>query len=44
MANAQQPTKGTRHMDLKYFSLQEWVERDLLVLRRINTADNYADA
>ena len=44
MANAQRPTKRTRHMDLKYFGLQEWVERDLLVLRRINTADNYADA
>ena len=31
-------------MDLKYFGLQEWVQRDLLVLHRINTADKYADA
>ena len=44
MANAQRPTKQIRHMDLKYFVLQEWVERDLLLLRHINTADNYADA
>ena len=34
----------TRHMDLKYFGLQEWVQGDLLILHRINTADNYADA
>ena len=44
MANAQKPTKRTRHMDLKYFGLQEWVQRDLLILHRINTSDNYADA
>ena len=44
IANAQKPTKRTRHMDLKYFGLQEWVQRDLLILHRINTSDNYADA
>ena len=44
MANAQKPTKRTRHMDLKYFGIQEWVQRDLLILHRINTSDNYADA
>ena len=30
MANQQQPTKGTRHMQLKYFAIQEWVEADLI--------------
>ena len=44
MANAQQPTKRTRHMDIKHFILQQWVEKDLILLRRISTADNYADA
>ena len=44
MANQQQPTKRTRHMDIKHFIIQEWVERDLLYLRRVTTADNYADA
>ena len=44
MANAQKPTRRTRHIDLKYFGLQEWVQRDLLILHRINTSDNYADA
>ena len=43
MANAQQPTKRTRHMDIKTFAIQEWVEKDLLTLKRINTADNYSD-
>jgi len=30
MANAQRPTKRTRHMDIKTFGLQDWVQRDLL--------------
>jgi deoxyuridine 5'-triphosphate nucleotidohydrolase len=44
MANAQKPTKRTRHMDIKVFALQDWVKRDLLNLQRINTSDNYSDA
>lgn len=44
MANQQQPTRRTRHVDIKHFALQDWVERDLLVLRRITTSDNYSDA
>ena len=44
MANQQQPTKGTRHMELKQFAIQQWVERDLILMRRITTEDNYADA
>ena len=44
MANQQQPTKRTRHIDIKQFVIQEWVERDLIFLRRITTTDNYADA
>ena len=43
MANAQQPTKRTRHMDIKTFVLQQWVERDLIRLKRISTSDNYSD-
>ena len=44
MANAQQPTKRTRHIDIKHFSLLDWVERDLLILKAISTSDNAADA
>jgi hypothetical protein len=43
MANAQKPTTRTRHMDIRYFALCEWVERDLIVLERIHTAINEAD-
>ena len=43
MANAQQPTKRTRHMDIKHFSIQDWVKRDLIRLKRIATNDNFSD-
>ena len=43
MINSGQPTKRTRHMDTKHFALQQWVELDLLKLKRINTADNESD-
>ena len=44
MGNAQQPTRRTRHMDIKHFSLLDWIERELIVMKRINTSDNSADA
>lgn len=43
MAQAGQPTKRTKHIDIKHFALQSWVEEDLLQLKRINTCDNSAD-
>ena len=43
MANAQQPTRRTRHMDIRQFALLDWVERDLITLHRISTHDNTAD-
>ena len=43
MAMAQKPTTRTRHMDIKYHALCEWVERDLLKLQRIDTSINMAD-
>jgi hypothetical protein len=42
MANAQQPTKRMRHMDIKYFALLDWVEQDILLLEHIKTSDNIA--
>ena len=44
MAQAGQPTKRTKYVDIKHFALQDWVERDLLTMQRINTSDNSADA
>jgi hypothetical protein len=43
MAMAQKPTPRTRHMDIKFHVICEWVERDLLHLRRIDTTINLAD-
>jgi hypothetical protein len=43
MANAQKPMPRTHHMDIKYFSLSDWVERDLMLLERIDTSINLAD-
>ena len=43
MGNAQKPTPRTRHIDIKYFSLCEWVERDLILLDRIDTSINMSD-
>ena len=43
MGNAQKPTTRTRHIDIKYFSLCEWVERDLMILERIDTSINMSD-
>ena len=44
MANSGQPIKRTRHMDIKFFALQDWVEQDLIQLKRIDTCDNEADS
>ena len=43
MANAGKPTKRSRHIDIKYYVLQEYVEKDLLVIQRIATKLNMAD-
>ncbi|KAL7552230.1 hypothetical protein ACHAWF_015452 [Thalassiosira exigua] len=43
MANTQKPTKRTRHLDIKYFELCEWVEHDLIKLERIDTSLNMSD-
>ena len=43
MGNAQKPTPRTRHIDIKYFSICEWIERDLMILERIDTSINMSD-
>ena len=43
MADAKQPTKRTRHMDIKHFKIQEWVEMDLITMKRVHTSDNRSD-
>jgi hypothetical protein len=43
MANAGKPIPRSRHIDIKFYAIQEWVERDLVVLKRIDTSVNPAD-
>ena len=43
MAMAQKPTPRTRHMDIKYHVLIDWIECDLLQLERIDTTLNMAN-
>ncbi len=43
MANAQKPSPWTRHIDIKYFALCDWVEQDLILLERIDTSINLVD-
>jgi hypothetical protein len=43
MANSQKPTPWTRHINIKYFALCDWVERALILLKRINTSINLVD-
>lgn len=43
MANAQQTTARTRHIDIREFALVDWVEQDLMILATVKSADNGAD-
>ena len=43
MANARKLTPRTRHIDIKWFTLCIWVERDLIKLVRVHTSLNIAD-
>ena len=43
MANAQRPTRRTRHLDIKHFALLDWTETDQVILSSISTHDNPAD-
>ena len=44
MENAGQSTKRTRHMDIRHFAIQDWVEEDIIILEYIDTSDNSADS
>ena len=43
IAKAGQPSKRTRHVAIRELCAIDWVEQDLLNIKRINTADNSAD-
>ena len=43
MANAQRPTRRTCHMDIKYFTLLNWVATDQMLISATSTHDNPSD-
>jgi hypothetical protein len=43
MGKAQKPMSRTHHIDIKYFSICEWVEWDLVLLDCIDTSINMSD-
>jgi hypothetical protein len=43
MGNAQKPMSCTRHIDIKYFLICDWVERNRVLLDRIDTSINMSD-
>jgi hypothetical protein len=43
MANAAQPTKQSRHIDIREYALLDWVERDLITLEDIASGLNASD-
>ena len=44
MANVSQPTRRTRHLDIKHFALLGWVATDQILLCTISTHDNPAES
>jgi hypothetical protein len=44
MANQQQASNRTRHIDIKHFALIDWVEQDLMLLAGIKSSENCSDA
>ena len=43
MVEAGQPTKNSRHIDIKHYAILDWTERDLITLHDISTHDNASD-
>eukprot|EP00804_Cyclotella_cryptica_P024081 CCRYP_007301-RB/>CCRYP_007301-RB protein AED:0.63 eAED:0.42 QI:0/-1/0/1/-1/0/1/0/173 len=43
MAHAGKPALLSRHIDIKFYVLQEWVEQYLIVLQKIDTSLDMAD-
>ena len=44
MAQAGKPTKKTRHVEIKHFTIQQWTALDLILLKHIRTTLNASDA
>ena len=43
MATSGQPTRRTKHINMRVYAIQDWIEHDLIYLEYIPTARNVAD-
>lgn len=43
MAEARKPTKKTRHIEIRHYAILDWIEQDLINVKKIHTSDNAAD-
>ena len=43
MANAEQPTRRTGHMETKTFATQQWIREENMLLKAVGTQNNAAD-
>ena len=44
MTNAHQPTRRTRHVELKQFAVSQWVEDEQIIFGDIGTANSISDS
>ena len=43
VAESRKPTRRTRHVDIRHFALVQWVEEDIIAIKKIHTNDNASD-
>jgi hypothetical protein len=44
LSNARQPTRRTRHVDMKYFVILEWTEEERIAFSDVKTQNNFSDS
>ena len=44
LANSQQPTRQTRHVEKKYFVILQWIDDKFINFIDTKTDDNYSDS
>jgi hypothetical protein len=44
LSNARQPTRRTRHVDMKYFVILEWTEEERIAYPEVSTNNNFSDS
>ncbi len=44
LSNARQPTRRTRHVDMKHFVILQWTEEERITYSDVSTNDNFSDS